>query len=119
MSGCPSVTDSEVKKKFYAVCEMPKVVEEEPISLAAIREELQKAINREKEFVNKVKDFEKSSELGKESYRKSIANTLREADKIEQYQQILEIQEKLLEIQNRIIKLEEENKGLKEKLKVN
>jgi len=49
---------------------------------------------------------------------KSIAKVLREADKIEQYQQILDVQERLLEMQNKIAELESENKDLKEKLKV-
>lgn len=48
---------------------------------------------------------------------KSIASTLREADKIEQYRQILDVQEKLLEMQNRITELETENRELKEKVK--
>jgi uncharacterized protein YydD (DUF2326 family) len=47
---------------------------------------------------------------------KSAANTLKEANKIEQYQQILEAQAKLLEMQKRINELENENKELKEKL---
>jgi len=49
---------------------------------------------------------------------KSVANVLKEADKIPQYQQILEVQEKLLEMQNRISDLESENKELNEKLKI-
>ncbi len=47
---------------------------------------------------------------------KSIAGTLREADKIPQYEQILGIQEKLLEMQNKISELDTENRVLKEKL---
>jgi len=49
---------------------------------------------------------------------KSIAKTLREADKIEQYQQILDVQEKLLEMQKRIIDLEKDNRELKNKLEI-
>ena len=49
---------------------------------------------------------------------KSIAGTLREADKIPQYEQILSIQEKLLEMQKKISELESENKELKEKLEI-
>lgn len=49
---------------------------------------------------------------------KSVAKTLREADKIEQYQQILDVQERLLEMQKRIADLEVENGVLKEKLKI-
>lgn len=48
---------------------------------------------------------------------KSVANTLREADKIPQYEQILSVQEKLLEMQKSIADLSTENAGLKEKLK--
>ena len=48
---------------------------------------------------------------------KSIANVLREADKIPQYQQILGVLEKLVEMQNRILILEKENKELSESLK--
>ena len=48
---------------------------------------------------------------------KSVANTLREADKIPQYEQILAVQEKLLEMQKKIGELENENIELKEKLK--
>ncbi len=48
---------------------------------------------------------------------KSIAGTLREADKIPQYEQILSILEKLLEMQKKISDLEFENKELREKLK--
>lgn len=47
---------------------------------------------------------------------KSVAKTLREAEKIPQYEQILNIQEKLLEMQNRIFDLEGENRELKSKL---
>ncbi len=49
---------------------------------------------------------------------KSIGKTLRQADKIEQYQQILDIQKKLLEMQKKIAELENENKELKEELKL-
>lgn len=49
---------------------------------------------------------------------KSIAGTLREADKIPQYEQILGIQEKLLEMQSKISNLETENRALKEKLEI-
>jgi Zn finger protein HypA/HybF involved in hydrogenase expression len=49
---------------------------------------------------------------------KSVANTLREADKIPQYQQILDALEKLIEMQNKIFILETENKDLKESLKI-
>lgn len=48
---------------------------------------------------------------------KSVANVLREADKIPQYQQILGVLEKLIEMQNRILTLETENKELSESLK--
>ena len=44
----------------------------------------------------------------------SAAKILREADKIEQYQQILEAQQALLNNQRRIAELEEENKKLKD-----
>ena len=47
---------------------------------------------------------------------KSVAKTLREADKIEQYQQILDVQEKLIDIEKRNYELENENRKLKEKL---
>ncbi len=47
---------------------------------------------------------------------KSIASVLREADKIEQFRQILDVQEKLLEMQKRIADLEQENAQLKNKL---
>ncbi len=47
---------------------------------------------------------------------KSVAKTLREADKIPQYEQILGVQEKLLEMQNKIADLEREKKELSEKL---
>lgn len=49
---------------------------------------------------------------------KSVAGVLQEAGKIEQYKQILEVQEKLLEMQKTIIKLESDNKELKEKIEV-
>jgi len=49
---------------------------------------------------------------------KSVAKTLREADKIEQYQQILDVQERLLEMQKKIADLDTENGELKEKLKI-
>lgn len=47
---------------------------------------------------------------------KSIAKTLREADKIPQYEQILGVQAKLLEQQKLISDLESENKDLRERL---
>jgi hypothetical protein len=49
---------------------------------------------------------------------KSTAETLRKADKIEEFQQILSVQEKLLEMQKNILDLEEKNKSLNEKLKL-
>lgn len=49
---------------------------------------------------------------------KSAATILKEAGKIEQYRQILEVQGKLLEMQDKIAELEDENKDLKEKLKI-
>ncbi len=48
---------------------------------------------------------------------KSVASTLQEAGKIEQYKQILEAQKELLEMQKKIAELETECKELKEKLK--
>jgi len=50
---------------------------------------------------------------------KSTAGVLREADKIEQYKQILDAMEKLLEMQDKLARLEAENKSLKEKLRIN
>jgi Zn finger protein HypA/HybF involved in hydrogenase expression len=49
---------------------------------------------------------------------KSTASVLREADKIEQYRQILDAMQNLLEMQNKLSKLEQENESLKEKLKI-
>lgn len=49
---------------------------------------------------------------------KEIGKTLREADKIPQYEQILDVREKLLEIQDNYIKLKDENKELKEQLEL-
>jgi|SRR3989338_3182982 len=49
---------------------------------------------------------------------KSVAKTLREADKIPQYEQILAVQEKLLEMQKRIMDIEEENRALKNQLNI-
>jgi len=48
---------------------------------------------------------------------KSVASTLQEAGKIEQYKQILEAQKELLGMQKQISDLETENKELNEKLK--
>ncbi|MCX6113378.1 MAG: hypothetical protein NTY22_08915 [Proteobacteria bacterium] len=47
---------------------------------------------------------------------KSIGKTLREVDKIPQYEQILDVMEKLIEMQKRISDLELDNKDLKDKL---
>ena len=47
---------------------------------------------------------------------KDVANVLKEAGKIKEYQQILELLEDLLNKQKKINDLEEENKVLKEKL---
>ncbi len=49
---------------------------------------------------------------------KDAASVLKEAGKIEQYRQILEIQEKLLDMQNHIAEIDIENKLLKEKLSI-
>lgn len=49
---------------------------------------------------------------------KSIANILKEAGKIDQYQQILDAQAKMLEMQSKIAELENKNKDLQEKLKI-
>ena len=45
---------------------------------------------------------------------KSIAKTLREADKIPQYEQILDVREKMLEMQEENSNLKKENKKLKD-----
>lgn len=45
---------------------------------------------------------------------KSVASTLQEAGKIDQYRQILDAQKELLEMQKRIFDLEFENRELKE-----
>ena len=50
---------------------------------------------------------------------KDAADILKEANKIKEYQQILEVQEKLLEMQKRIAELEEENKKLIELNNIN
>ena len=47
---------------------------------------------------------------------KDVAGVLKEAGKIEQYREILGVQEKLLEMQKQISELENDNKSLKEKL---
>lgn len=47
---------------------------------------------------------------------KSIGKTLREVDKIPQYEQILDVMEKMIEMQKRISDLETDNKDLKDKL---
>ncbi|HOI97677.1 MAG TPA: hypothetical protein PLA19_04200 [Candidatus Pacearchaeota archaeon] len=49
---------------------------------------------------------------------KAIGKILQEANKIPQYQQILETQQILLEMQNKLQILEQENKELKDKLKI-
>lgn len=49
---------------------------------------------------------------------KTVAKTLQEVGKIEQYQQILEIQEKLLGMQKKIFELEEKNKKLQDEKKI-
>lgn len=49
---------------------------------------------------------------------KSVASTLQEAGKIEQYRQILDAQKELLQMQKTIFDLEEELKHLKEELKL-
>ena len=49
---------------------------------------------------------------------KTTAFVLKEANKIEEYQKILDVLEQLLEMQKRISDLETENKELKEKLKI-
>lgn len=49
---------------------------------------------------------------------KDAAGVLKEAGKIEQYRQILEVLEKLLEMQKKITELEADNKDLREQLKI-
>src|SRR3989338_5684032 len=49
---------------------------------------------------------------------KSVASTLQEAGKIEQYRQILDAQKELLEMQKQIADITNENKELKEKLEI-
>jgi hypothetical protein len=49
---------------------------------------------------------------------KSIGKTLREVDKIPQYEQILDVMEKLIEMQKRITDLESDNGDLREKLEI-
>lgn len=49
---------------------------------------------------------------------KSIANTLREADKTEEYNQILSAQQKLLDMQDEIQQLTKEKRELEERLKI-
>lgn len=50
---------------------------------------------------------------------KSVASTLQEAGKIEQYRQILDAQKELLQMQKTIADLESDNRQLKEELKMN
>lgn len=47
---------------------------------------------------------------------KSVAKTLRDADKLEQYQQILDAQQQLLAMQEEIASLKAENSELRDKL---
>lgn len=47
---------------------------------------------------------------------KTVGNTLREADKIDQYQQILEVQQLLLDMQEENQNLKKENQELRDKL---
>jgi len=49
---------------------------------------------------------------------KSVGSVLREADKIEQYQLILDVQAKLLDMQKKIADLEVENKALKDEINI-
>lgn len=49
---------------------------------------------------------------------KSVASTLQEVGKIEQYRQILNAQKELLEMQKQIADITNENKELKEKLEI-
>ncbi len=49
---------------------------------------------------------------------KDAAGILKEAGKIEQYQQILDAQEKLFEMQKKIVDLEVDNKKLKEQFEI-
>ena|SRR3989344_1083515 len=49
---------------------------------------------------------------------KSVAKVLQESGKIEQYKQILDVQEKLLKMQAKIADLETKNKKLEEKLAI-
>ncbi len=49
---------------------------------------------------------------------KSVASTLQEAGKIEQYRQILDAQKELLEMQKQIADLTSENRELKERLAI-
>jgi len=49
---------------------------------------------------------------------KSVAKTIQQADNIELYQKILDVQAKALEVVEENSKLREENKELKEKLKI-
>ncbi len=48
----------------------------------------------------------------------TVGKVLLEANKIEQYKQILEVQPKLLELQNANKELREQNQELKQKLKI-
>jgi|GEM_PF-1485395 phage FluMu protein Com len=56
--------------------------------------------------------------MGMYEAAKDAANVLKEAGKIEEYKQILELLEKLLELQKRNADLEAENKNLEEKFKI-
>lgn len=47
-----------------------------------------------------------------------IGTTLRKADKIEEYKQILDLQSVMLEMQSKIVELNEENKKLKQDLEI-
>lgn len=49
---------------------------------------------------------------------KDVAKVLREADKIEQFQVILDTQQSLMDMQHKLQSLEEENSELKDKLKL-
>jgi hypothetical protein len=49
---------------------------------------------------------------------KDVANVLKEAGKIEEYQKILDLMGRLLEMQEKITELEKENKKLKEEFEI-
>lgn len=73
----------EIKKDFYAVCEVPKEVVkvEEKIDLAVLKSTLQKNVENEEKILSKLDEYLKFNKLDDDKYREAMSKNIKEYEK--------------------------------------